>query len=105
MKTAQVVLVEVRANFQKLNYVTSIFRKKRIFENKNSFESFFLEECLIFLKEHLLNDRETLGCSTGFCSTIQNRVSSTTGMSRFWEEKKSINQCERERENESQTKH
>ncbi len=54
--------------------------------------------------------RETLGCLTGFCSTIQNRVSSTTGMSCFWE-KKSINQCERERErerereNESRTKH
>ena len=29
----------------------------------------------------------TLGCSTGFCSTIQNGVSSTTGMSRFWEQK------------------
>jgi hypothetical protein len=46
----------------------------------------------------------TLGCSTGICSTIQNGVSSTTGMSGFWE-KKSIYQCERERENESRTKH
>jgi len=50
----------------------------------------------------------TLGCSTGFCLTIQNGVSSTTGMSRFWEEKSlliSYRERERERENESRTKH
>ncbi len=43
--------------------------------------------------------RRLVGCSTGLWPTIQNWVSSTGRKSCFWEEKKIINQRERERPN------
>ena len=59
---------------------------KKIFKKKS-----FHPKKLFMLKLLLLTFlRRLLGCSTRFCSTIQNWLCSTTGMFRFWGKKSMV---------------